>query len=271
MRIGLILNASRERARQLADEVEHRLSAWGIEVWQDSDRTPTHVPALADVVIVLGGDGTVLRAARRFAPQGIPLLGVNLGQVGFLSVLEPAELEEGLPRLARRDFVLEERMMLEVSVHPEEKPVQRHLVLNDAVLKSPRTQVVEIRASVDGHRYGSYRGDGVVCASPTGSTGYSMSAGGPIVQPELDVMVLTPICSYTGAMRPLVVGGHRTVELVPVGVRPVMLALDGQEEIALAAGDRVAVPGSPVRTPMVKFDEGRFFRQLGRKNRPARR
>ena len=201
----------------------------------------------------IGGDGTILRAAREYAPQGVPLLGINLGKVGFLAELEVDEFDAHFERLLAGDYQLEERLMLQVDVHRSGTTINSHLVLNDAVIRTGTARVVELEVTVDEYYYGNCRGDGVICASPTGSTGYSLAAGGPVLLPVLDNMVLTPICPFSPTMRPLVVEANRSICISLPGPRTAILTLDGQKEVSLVPGDVVEVTGAAARTRLVKF------------------
>lgn len=253
MKIGVALNLNKTSSISLARELAQKMRNYGVSVWTEAESKNGSRPWSADVIIVLGGDGTILRAAREYAPQGIPLLGINLGKVGFLAELEVDEIEAHFDRLIAGDYLLEERLMLQVDVHRSGMTIGSYLALNDAVIRTGTARVVELEVTVDEYYYGNCRGDGVICATPTGSTGYSMAAGGPVLWPVLDNIVLTPICPFSPTMKPLVVEARRSILVSLPGPRTAILTLDGQKEVSLVPGDEVEVTGAAVRTRLIKF------------------
>ena len=197
-----------------------------------------------DLVVVVAGDGTFLSAARSLVDQGVPLLGVNLGRLGFLADIMPDEMADRLNEILDGDFVEERRFLLEVTVERDAGRVFAGTALNEAVAhKSSMARLVEFETRIDGHLVNRQRSDGLIVATPTGSTAYALSGGGPIVHPSLDAIVLVPICPHTLSSRPIVVGGGSIVEVVlgdgaGVGAQ---LSCDGETKLELAAGDRIAV------------------------------
>jgi NAD+ kinase len=220
-----------------------------------------------NVVVVFGGDGTILRAARAAAPQGIPILGVNLGGFGFLAEVSGPEVEGALHRLLEGDYQLDERMMLHAQVEREGKPVQEFLALNDIVVtKTGYARLLKLRTFVNGEHLATHLADGLIVATPTGSTAYSLSAGGPIVHPAVDGIVLTPICAHTLNARAVVVSGGDTVAIrvAPMGAPPPppILTVDGQEGFPLQEDDEVRVERSPHRTRLVRLGRAGFYSLL---------
>jgi NAD+ kinase len=172
------------------------------------------LPEEIDLLVTLGGDGALLGGARWAGPAGTPVLGVNLGRLGFLTAVTVEELEGSLARIARGDFVLDTRMGLEVRLQHQRDEAEPFYALNDAVLhRGGLVRVVHLKVWVDEDEVGLYRADGVIVATPTGSTAYSLSAGGPIVDPRLDAIVVTPICPHTLAVRPLVLRASAQITL----------------------------------------------------------
>jgi NAD+ kinase len=223
--------------------------------------------ARADVLVVFGGDGTILGAARQAAPRGIPILGVNLGAFGFLAEVNDAGVEEALHRLLAGDYYLDERMMLRAEVVRAGRPVHEVLALNDIVVtKSGYARMLRLRTFVNGEHLATHLADGLIVATPTGSTAYSLSAGGPIVHPAVDVMVLTPICAHTLNARPVVISGGDTVgvRVDPVGAPPppAMLTVDGQAGLPLDADDEVRSGRSPYRTRLIRLGREGFYTVL---------
>jgi NAD+ kinase len=228
-----------------------------------------HVPAL-DLLLTFGGDGTLLRGARLVAPHGIPVLGVNLGHLGFLTSVAPDELETAVAHLLAGEVVFDNRMVLRASAETGDGTERgTYLALNDAVLhKGGLARVVRIAVYADGQEVGTYRADGIILSTPTGSTAYSLSAGGPIVSPSLDCIVATPICPHTLAVRPLVLPPEEliTVEILDT-VDEMILTIDGQDGVALAPGEKLVVCRAPTALHLVRFPGQTFFDTLRRKLR----
>lgn len=204
----------------------------------------------AELVVVLGGDGTILRAAEVVRGSGVPLLGVNLGHVGFLAEAEHDDLADTVHRIADRRYEVEERMTLDVTVERDGVPTDRTWAVNEAsVEKSDRERMIELVLEVDGRPVTEFACDGIVLATPTGSTAYAFSAGGPVVWPEVEALLLVPVAAHALFARPLVVAPTAVpaVELVPPGAG--VLWCDGRRSLSLPAGSRVEVrrSESPVR------------------------
>ncbi|MGH3329060.1 MAG: NAD kinase, partial [Streptomycetales bacterium] len=201
-------------------------------------------PAAAEgceLVVVLGGDGTLLRGAEMARPSGTPMLGVNLGRVGFLAEAEREDLTEVSERIIERRYDVEERMTLDVLVRANGDVVARDWALNEAsVEKASRTRMLELVVEIDGHPLSRWGCDGVVCATPTGSTAYAFSAGGPVVWPEVEALLLVPISAHALFARPLVASPH---SVLAVEVQPEtpggVLCCDGRRTVELPAGGRV--------------------------------
>ncbi len=196
-----------------------------------------------DMVVVLGGDGTLLAAARTIQKRHIPILGVNLGGLGFLTEITLDELYPMLANILRGDYKTDERMLLEAHVWREESVIGEFTVLNDVVInKGALARIIELETSVDGEYLTTFRADGLIISTPTGSTGYSLSAGGPIVYPSLQSIIITPICPHTLTNRPIIVpeGAVTRIILRSKG-EEVFLTLDGQVGFKMELNDRVEV------------------------------
>lgn len=218
----------------------------------------------ADLVITLGGDGTMLSVARRLKGNPVPVLGVNLGQLGFLAEVDISDLKKVLPWILKGDYVLSPRMMLRTLVAPPNrrgKP-KEYIALNDAVLlRLPKATMMTVGVSVSGEAVAVYKGDGLIVATATGSTGYSLSAGGPILSERLKALILVPICPHTLANRPIVVSGNEVIEVVPEtrSGSPVELVMDGQVSASLKSGTRVSVEKAPYQFNLVTVGrKGRY-------------
>ena len=200
----------------------------------------------ADFLVVLGGDGTLLSVARQVGTQPVPMVGINLGRLGFLAEIAPGEQFDALERVLRGEYNVTERMRLDVQAFREDRVIASYLALNDAVIaRSDPSRMIDLEVNADGARVTTYRADGIIVATPTGSTAYSLSAGGPIVLPSTGAFVLTPISAHTLSQRPVVLPG-RTVLEVKVFPREgdAQLTVDGQSHAALQAGDRVQMTAS---------------------------
>ena len=248
--------------------------------------------AQADLVVVLGGDGTLLSVARMMRDRPVPILGVNLGGLGFLTAITMEELFPMLQRLLAGDFTVDRRMTLDVSLHRGDAILAASPVLNDAVItKGALGRIIDLETTVDGEEVCIYKADGLIVTTPTGSTAYSLSAGGPIVYPSVGVIVLSPICPHTLTNRPIVHPSVGVIVLSPicphmltnrplvlsdaatvsVTVRSadddVMLALDGQEAQPLRSGDRVDVRKGRSGVPLVRSVSRTYFDVLRNKLR----
>lgn len=214
----------------------------------------------SDVLVAFGGDGTILRAARLGAGRGIPILGVNMGGFGFLAELNTEDLIEALPDFLAGRYELDERMMLQAKVERADE-AQTLLALNDMVVtKSGVARVLRLRVLVNGEHLASYPADGVIVATPTGSTAYSLSAGGPIVHPKVQALVITPICPHTFNSRAMVVDGNDEVAVEVTAPTPeATLTVDGRVGVTLAAVRRVVVQRAAQTTRFVRLRTSSFY------------
>jgi NAD+ kinase len=230
-----------------------------------------------DVLLTLGGDGTFLRGARLLESRDVPILGVNMGHLGFLTCCPADQLEHSLMRFARGDFAVETRMMLRASVLGSSgKERESWTALNDvAIHMSGFARVVPLRVTVDGEHIASYSADGVVIATPTGSTAYSLSAGGPVVVPTLETIIVTPISPHTLAIRPVVLPGNAHVGVQADGASDeVMITVDGQVGTIFRSGETLNVCNAGATIKIVRFPGASFFatlrEKLGWGGRPER-
>lgn len=207
----------------------------------------------AEAVVTLGGDGTMLRIASAAAKKGIPLLGVNLGRVGFMADLEVNKLEL-LKKLFEGGYSIEERMMLDVAVNGgEPRPI-----LNDAVITARRRRMMDLALWENDRRLGTFRADGLILSTPTGSTAYSLSAGGPVVDPRLRVILGIPICPHSLGARPIVFAPDATLRVREADC-PAQLTLDGKDVIDLSREDEVSVSLSPTVTRLIQLSDRQFY------------
>lgn len=277
-RVGVIANPEKPGAEALVRRVAAALRRAGRRVAYDTDtarmmdRKAAGVASLSalarqtDLLLVLGGDGTMLRAAREVAGQATPLLGINLGNLGFLTAVSPERLSSGLRRLWEGHFELEERSLLEAEVRMGSSTVTV-LALNDLVLARGQTsRLIELGVEVNGELLTRYRCDGLITSSPTGSTAYSLAAGGAIVSPDAEVMMLTPICPHTLSIRPMVINLSARVDVTLVSDRlTATMTADGQQQMELSPGTRVTIRRSRRTVRLVRLSGGNFYATLRHK------
>lgn len=223
--------------------------------------------SIVDGLVTLGGDGTFLRGARVLAGRTAPVLGVNLGRLGFLTACGGDEAEKAIRRFASGDYVAESRMMLEAQLSRSGVDLESWYALNDVVLhQGGKARVIRLVLDANGERIASYAADGLILATPTGSSAYSLSSGGPIVAPELDSIILTPISAHTLTVRPLLLGPDTTVSLrVADDESEQLITVDGQESAEFVHGDVLSVRRADRRVSLVRFPETTFFARMRHK------
>jgi NAD+ kinase len=249
-RIGFAYNPTNEATVELAARAAGWCRVRGIDQWQsqssDYDTLMRELPS-TDALVVLGGDGTFLRAARAVAEVDVPLLGLNLGKIGFLSKAEAAELEPVLEKIAAGEYAIDERMVIEGRIlrggqGDARGTPEKHIALNDIVIaRGALARVCRLDVSIDGTHLATFIADGLVVATPTGSTGYSFSAGGPILDPVSRNLVVTPIAAYLSAIRSVVVSPRQVVRCRVVDAHEALVSIDGREDLPIAVGDLVEV------------------------------
>lgn len=215
----------------------------------------------ADFIICFGGDGTILHMAKTATRHNVPILGVNIGTMGFMAELESTELHQ-LARLANGDYTIDSRMMLDVTVQRERNIIFHELCLNDAVVtKGAVARIVHLSVSCDGVQAMECGGDGIIVATPTGSTGYNLSAGGPIVEPDAQSILITPICAHDLLSRSVVASPERviTIELTRNARRNAFLSVDGGKALKLSMGDITTVKKSQKQTKLIRLNDRSFY------------
>jgi NAD+ kinase len=277
---GIICKPLKEMVSSVVPPLTEWLRARNIEVFVDQETEScihTNFPALArealgqkvEIIIVLGGDGTLLSAARALHGQNVPILAVNLGGLGFLTSVTLDALYPLLEQVLKGEHRTGERMMLEAEILRSGKAAIRDRALNEAVAnKSARARMLDFDVFVDTHHVGRYRADGIIVATPTGSTAYSLAAGGPIIQPDLDAFVITPICPHMLTNRPLVIPDTSRVELdFTAAQEPVYLTLDGQTGFQLEPKDHVVITKSSSKVSFVRPPRRTYYEVLRSKLR----
>ncbi len=264
---AVFFNEQKPLARSLAQEVVAFLQGNGLET-----KILTSLETLADqkinLLICLGGDGTMLRCARAAAPLGLPVFGINCGTLGFLASCEREDFKKHLQLVLQEECHFTERFMLEAKVFAPDEPEQKFLAFNDCVLRAANPRAFILNASFNGREIPSYFGDGVIISTPTGSTAYSLAAGGPIVEPGVDVQVVTPICPHTLNQRPIILPAEGILELVPEFKNEAdlaVLSIDGQINLTLPKNARVQLTRSPIKAKLFCTQERDFFAILSRK------
>ena len=215
----------------------------------------------ASMVICFGGDGTILHMAKSATRSGVPVLGVNIGTMGFMAELEASELQE-LNRIASGDYIVDERMMLDVTVHRDRDIIFHDICLNDAAItKGAVARIVHLKVDCDGIQALESGGDGVIVATPTGSTAYSLSAGGPIVEPEANNILITPVCAHDFGSRSIVVSENRVVNvsLTHNARRNAFLSVDGGKATKINMGDVITIRKSNLSTKLIRLKARSFF------------
>jgi len=268
------VNEARQAARRCARLLERR----GVRVTFDPEtaralgrrrdaRALDGRAAPPDLYVVIGGDGTLLMVARSIAARPRPILGVNLGGLGFLTETGPDEMDERLEEILAGRWNIDRRIGLEVTVRRGARTIMRQMTLNDAVInKGALARIIEIGLAIDREQVTHYKSDGLIISTPTGSTAYSLSAGGPIVHPNLKAFLITPICPHTLSMRPLVVPDDSVAELtLRSGDSEVYLTLDGQVGHPLRSKDRVRVRRSRQPILMIRSPRASYFEVLRHK------
>ncbi len=263
----LIITRPRSReAAELADLAERTLRDAGVTVERSRRERGRDCPPTrgTDLLIAVGGDGTVLRGQRTAAQHQIPVLGVSAGRLGFLAETDRDELPEALRRLLQGDYREEERSLLNIEHHREGAQIERYTALNDAVLaRGARPRSVWISVKVDGALLGHYVADGIIAATATGSTAYSLAAGGPILAPEMSNILLTPIAPHLSTVHSTVLPEGSLVELSLVRPQDAAVSVDGQLDVPVLYGERLLISTSPERARFIRLSPpSAFYSQL---------
>ncbi|PID80388.1 NAD(+) kinase [bacterium DOLJORAL78_65_58] len=277
-RIGLFGNPAKAELPPTVETIQRVCAATGVRLVASSDLAevlPAGIPFVpneqlaeaVDVIIALGGDGTMLRAARVLALSGVPLLGVNLGSLGYLTDVPLNELQTAMDALISGDYHLDRRSRVYCRVQREGQPNTLTSALNDLVVNmGPLPRALEMELILDGDSLGPFLGDGVIVSTPTGSTAYNLSAGGPICHSAVPCLIVSPICPHSLGMRPLIISGDTTVELrLHETGEGAVLTADGQKTQTLENGDRLIFSEADDEVALVKFAHSTFYRVMRHK------
>lgn len=278
--VGVIGKLNDARVAPTLNAVCAHLLRRGCEVLVDRDarallkRPRVRVAARAelargsDLAIVIGGDGTLLSAGRTLAPAGVPILGVNQGRLGFMVDVAPDDFRRALDQVLAGRYVRERRLLLDAQVRRGHKVRGPFLAINDVVLRNQAAvRMVEFETWLDDEFISQHRADGIIVSTPTGSTAYALSGGGPVLHPGLEALTLVPICPHTFSDRPLVIGSDRVVRIVLTGARGTraMCTCDGQHDEAVTAGDSIEIRRSPHVLELIHPENYRYFKVLRNK------
>lgn len=275
--IGLIANCGKPQARDALARVQRKAAELGLRVYASPETarcapgatrvSPAQLAARVDAVLALGGDGTMLHAARLVHTSGTPILGINLGNLGFLTSSSSDDLDAAIEALARGRYRLSDRCVAEGTAWRGRRRLGTFRALNDIVVGwGQSSRIITLDVGVDGEHIASYRCDGLIVSTPTGTTGHSLSAGGPIVHPEARALLVNVICPHTLSARPLVLPDRSAVEVaVTASTKQLLLSVDGQEELTLQQGDRLVIGRSPRGVRFVRLRDYSYFAVLRHK------
>ncbi len=281
-KVGVICKAGRPEPPEILKDFLPWLKQRGVESFLDAETAEAmgvkgfprpEIPGLCEMVVVLGGDGTMLSVSRLVSEKGIPILGVNLGGLGFITEIYREELYEAMEMALGGQCPIEERMMLGAGVRRHGEAIAQYTVLNDVVVnKGALARIIDLETYINRSYVALFKSDGLIVSTPTGSTAYSLSAGGPILYPTLDSIVLTPICSHTLTNRPIVLPDDALIEItLKSKTEDVFITLDGQVGFSLREGDVVEVKRSPYKTKLLIPCERDYFQVLRTKLKWAER
>ena len=269
MTIGLIAHAGKEGARELVEkvtsELDRREAPFLMErqtatlVGRISPLDESGVAEQCDLLIVMGGDGSILRALHRSGGTIRPILGINIGSLGFLTCLGSEEYQRAVDSALSGNYLLSQRSLLDVAISGPEGVVPLERALNEVTIsRGERSQLVKLLASVEGDPLTEYHADGLIVATPTGSTAYSLAAGGPILMPDSGALVITPVCPHVLSNRSLVISDKREVVIGSVGAQEVFVSVDGRPPHALSPSQHVRMKLSPMSLPLVMMPDTSF-------------
>ena len=272
-KIGIICKPERKEPQEILLQLLPFLRQKGCESFVDAETAAAlnitgfsrkEISSLVDVVLVLGGDGTMLNVRRLVAEKGIPILGINLGSLGFITEVNRDEIFSVVDKMLNDGCAIEERLMLSASIHRNGNKISEYTVLNDVVInKGALARIIDLETNINGSYITTFKADGLIISTPTGSTAYSLSAGGPILYPTLGSIVLTPICSHTLTNRPIVLPDDFNIEIIIKSLsEDVFLTLDGQVGFSLRIGDVIEVNKADYKAKLLVPAERDYFKVL---------
>ncbi len=269
-KIGININSSKDKndsiLNYVRDLIKEEFSESEFYIFKDAEGLEQEESKELDLLVTLGGDGTILRAARKIYKYGVPILGVNIGHLGFLSSIELTEFSDAIKKLKNREFKIMERMMIKVTI-PEKKSENVHVALNDIVItKGILSRMLTYNIFVDESFYSSYKADGLIVSTPTGSTAYSLSAGGPIVYPTMDLISLTPICPISNGVKTIILDPHNKIKItLNTNEDNVFLTCDGHLELESDKYNEMIIEAIEEKCKIIQFRDYDYFKILRKK------
>ena len=269
--IGIVTKPNAPNIQQYVDKIKEWVAPYNITILQDSPNAPLdssnperiRIAKEADLLIVLGGDGTMLGGARLTETREVPILGVNMGGLGFLTEINFQDVPTALENVFAGKYHLDKRLMLNIQHQRDGNTLKTYSALNDVVVsKGHLARLINTKVSVNHIFMTNLRGDGLIVATPTGSTAYSLSAGGPILDPELAVLVINPICPHTLSHRPFLASSEAPITIELTSQIPAMATLDGQVGLEMLTGDIIEIRASHHRTQLIRFPDRSYFEVL---------
>lgn len=267
-RIAIAKNPSKDKDNKIAMNVEEKLKEYfqdvEIIILNSYEIVDFEFKNSLDLIIVLGGDGTILSVARGINGRiDVPILGINIGNLGFISSIEISEIDKAFKKLSEGNYQIQKRMLLNCEL-PLEEEKHETLALNDIVVaRGTLSRMIKYKVYIDGKMYYTFKGDGLIIATPTGSTAYSFSAGGPFIYPDIDVIILTPICSHTKGMQPIVLNSTSEIEIkAENGEEELYITFDGQRAIKIVDKTLIRIKKAKECANIVLFDDYDYFKVL---------
>ena len=277
LRLGLIANDSKPGAAELARDIDLAFQRHGIQPMLDastaeliganSASTCSALSRECELLVVLGGDGTILQVVHELETETPPMFGINLGSLGFLTTVSAAQWSDAVDAIVHRKYILSERTQLSVEICHDGKTEKARTALNDAVIsRGELSRLIRLDAHIDGAFLTEYNADGLIVATPTGSTAYSLSAGGPVLAPDSGVFVVTPICPHVLTMRPVMVSDHSLIEITHNhATTDIFLTLDGQDSVRIGPGDSIRIRKAAHHLALAMLPGMSFFEVLRQK------
>lgn len=266
--IGININTSKDKNQKVLESIINTIRKnkedVDIVVFKDSEGIDSQTVSTLDIMIVLGGDGTILRTARKMEDKKIPILGINIGHLGFLTSVTTEDFSQIIKQIFEGNFSIEKRMRIKCKINNNETD---YTALNDVVLaRGILSRIVNFSVYIDENYYSDFLSDGIIISTPTGSTAYNLSAGGPIIHSKLDVITVTPICSHSINIRSIVLDSKCTIKIKPqITEEKLYLTLDGQEAIELKKGDEITISISESKCKFIKLQQEDYFKLLREK------
>ncbi|MDP4120955.1 MAG: NAD(+)/NADH kinase [Bacillota bacterium] len=279
MRIAIIVNLEKNNAKEVTDKIIDLFAKENAEIIMDERcknvfrqdkikflQNHDEIMKHSDAAVAVGGDGTIIHNAKHASKAGVPIIGVNIGRLGFVSGIETNEVNE-LSRILTGDYTIEKRMMLEITVHNDNN-ILKFNAINDAVIsRGALSRIIDLSVSINNQTISHYRADGLLLSTPTGSTAYALSAGGPVIQPDMECILLTPVCPHSLFARPVLFSSNEliTVEAIQADCDEIFLTIDGQTSIPILSHHKIEIKKADISLNMIKLKDKNFYSLLNEK------